>query len=653
MPQRRKIELLAPAGNVEAVTAVIAAGADAVYFGGKAFNMRQHRPTLNLDHDQIAKAIRLCRDSGVKAYVTFNNLLGCPETDAAREELSFLDSQAPDAIIVQDLGTIEILRELKSRVPIHASTMMNAHNSEMVNLLAGLGVKRVITSRDLSLAEVKAMWQNTGIEMEYFVHGDMCVAESGQCYQSSVTFGESSNRGRCMKPCRWRYQLVRRSDGEEIVVDNAMLLAKKDMSLFSHLEEVIGSGIASLKIEGRARAPEFLHSLVALYRREIDRVLGKRGARELPDRAADEVAIDSLRVRDFSTCAAFGRPGLEGVDPSGAKEPRVFSVARPEKRLENFSPGHGEMPETKGKPLLMVAARHTPQALAALTSGADFACVPPDAFAEIGSARGDLGPRLGIATPRVVTDGEASAWLDRLQSLRISPDTPFEIYDLGLLRPLADLGFARFYGGFSLNVLNHLAVAALARLGFAAVTLSFESGFDNMRELIARSPLDVYAPAHGFIPGMLVDYCLAHETVGCGGPDHCELESGRWALRDTSGGEHDLYREDGCRVAISTAVDLCVLPWLPRFAAAGVKGFRLGLEHSGAEEVAAVTAVYRRHIDIVAAGNKPDADLVERDVKALIRSKPLGIGAYRDGCFKISEEGRDLEKILVGAATHS
>jgi putative protease len=648
------IELLAPAGNLESVKAVIEAGADAVYFGSKRFNMRQHRPTLNLEREEIGKAIRLCHSYGKKAYLTFNNLLGCFEIEKAREELEFFSALSPDAFIVQDLATIDMLREMGSTIPIHASTMMNVHNSAMVKILARLGVKRIITSRNISLSEVKRMFQETHLEMEYFIHGDMCVAESGQCYQSTVTFGESSNRGRCMKPCRWRYNLLCSESGTcEVIFRDAMLLAKKDMCLFGHLKEVVNSGIVSLKIEGRARAPEFLSKLVSIYRRELDRVLGKRPDDRAPTQEADRREIENMQIRQFSTCAAFGKSGMAGVDPLGSREPMIFSIAKNEQDLPPLVSTHIA---PTGAPILIASVGNTSQAICALEANADVVCVRPAVFADVRKRKNrDHLDRIRITTPRVLTDRESQQWLEEFVALKVSPQTGLEIMNLGLLQPLAELGYWKFYGGFSLNLLNHLAAQLLAHLGFSAVTVSFESSLENLRGLVAHSPIDVYAPAHGLIPGMLADYCLAHETMGCQGPQQCHLENVNWMLQDTSGGMHSLYREEGCRVAISTASDLCILPWLADFIRAGVKGLRLGLEHYTAPQVMQTISIYRKNVDALCRGQIVTREEFQKDLETLASCscRPLGMGAFQSGCFGISEEGRQLEKILVGAAAHS
>ena len=529
----KRIELLAPAGSLEAVEAVVWAGADAVYFGGKAFNMRQHRPTLNLEAEQLAEAVRICHRHLVNAYITFNNLLGDHELDAARRELEFLAGLAPDAIIVQDLAALQLCREVAPEIALHASTMMNVHNSEMVKLLAESGISRIITSRDITLDEVSEMARRTGIEMEYFVHGDMCVAESGQCFQSSITFGESSNRGRCMKPCRWRYHLLRLdSNGTpQVVESDAMLLARKDMCLFDHIPALIASGVVSLKIEGRARSPEFLEKLVGLYRRAVDRALAPRQpASPPPEAIADRVVLDQLRIRDFSTCFAFGRPGPDGVDPGGQREPIIFSVARPEALLLDHWPDRNSAPATTAGnrcPALIAAVIDATQAEAALDAGADVVCFNPQALAQLNEAQSNRHcSSFRITTPRVLTDSEMERWLQRFASYGLARETPIEVNDLGLLRPLQAMGFQSIYGGFALNIFNHLAVEILQRLGLLGVTCSFEVGWENVVRLVSLAPIGITVPVHGFIPGMLVDCCPAHNYGRCSRPDRCDLEGG-------------------------------------------------------------------------------------------------------------------------------
>lgn len=211
-----KVELLAPAGKWGALEAVIEAGADAVYLAGKHFNMRMHRSDFNFTNEQLARAVEYAHQRGVKIYVTVNNLLGDNETGKLRKYLIYLQEINVDAIIIQDLGAICLVKELELDIPMHASTMMNVHSTGMAVELKRLGVSRIITSRDITLSQVKEIGEKSGVEMEYFVHGDMCVSQSGQCYSSGILFGKSANRGECMKPCRWNYYIVESKSGQTI-----------------------------------------------------------------------------------------------------------------------------------------------------------------------------------------------------------------------------------------------------------------------------------------------------------------------------------------------------------------------------------------------------------------------------------------------------
>ena len=219
MQLNTKPEVLAPAGTLEAVTDVINAGADAVYLGGKNFNMRQHRSSYNLNDSDVAEAIKVAHDSNKKLYYTLNSLMRDSQLAELRKTLSMLGELKPDAIIVQDLGVATLAREICVHLPLHASTMMNIHNTESAIALKMMGFTRVISSRDIPLHEIRRIGKDSGMEMECFIHGDMCISQSSQCYISGILFGESSNCGRCMKPCRWKWQLVTKSGKTDFACD--------------------------------------------------------------------------------------------------------------------------------------------------------------------------------------------------------------------------------------------------------------------------------------------------------------------------------------------------------------------------------------------------------------------------------------------------
>ena len=205
---RKSVELLAPAGTWEALEAAVEAGADAVYLGGKHFNMRMHEGDFNFDDAALKRAVEYTHSHGVHLYITLNNLISDEEIPALRKYLAYLEEIRPDAILVQDFAVLELVHEMGLTIPLHTSVMMNTHNENAIERLKEYGITRIVVGREMTLSELSLFCERTGIEVEYFMHGDMCISESGQCIHSGVLFGQSGNRGRCLKPCRWPYQLI-------------------------------------------------------------------------------------------------------------------------------------------------------------------------------------------------------------------------------------------------------------------------------------------------------------------------------------------------------------------------------------------------------------------------------------------------------------
>ncbi|MBO4284051.1 MAG: U32 family peptidase [Clostridia bacterium] len=248
-------ELLSPAGSFDAVVAAVNAGADAVYFGGKQLNARAF--AKNLDDREIARAILYCRLHGAKAYITLNTLLSERELEAAVRRAGELRELGADALIVADAGLISRLAEVYPDLPLHASTQASAHSTEGCDLLAKLGAKRVVLARELPYSEIVSVTENAVPETEIFLHGALCVCHSGQCLFSSLVGGRSGNRGACAQPCRLPY------DGKE-------RLSLRDLCLAPHIPELIASGVASLKIEGRMKSPGYVYGVTSVYRRLLD-----------------------------------------------------------------------------------------------------------------------------------------------------------------------------------------------------------------------------------------------------------------------------------------------------------------------------------------------------------------------------------------------
>jgi len=261
----KKVELLAPAGSIEALKAAISSGADAVYLGGSQFGARAF--AKNFDEEEIVSAIALAHFYQVKIYVTLNTLVYDHEFQQVMDYVDFLYHNDVDALIIQDLGLMRAIRTYYPDLELHASTQMTVHNAPGALLLKEVGIKRVVLARENTLAEIKLINEQVGIETEVFVHGALCVSYSGQCLMSSLIGGRSGNRGKCAQPCRKLYDLAL---NDEVIETNKYLISPKDLNTIKHLDEIIESGVTSLKIEGRMKSPEYVAIVVSIYRKAID-----------------------------------------------------------------------------------------------------------------------------------------------------------------------------------------------------------------------------------------------------------------------------------------------------------------------------------------------------------------------------------------------
>ena len=253
-------ELLCPAGSMEALAAAVDGGADAVYFGGNSFNARMF--ANNFDPAAMREAVSLCHTYGVKAYLTLNTL------PLDREMKTFLDAAydaaqaGVDALIVADLGGAAAIHRTIPSLELHASTQASGHNADAGRELAGLGFSRMVLAREVSLGDVRTYVERSPIEAEVFVHGALCVCHSGQCLFSSLIGGRSGNRGACAQPCRLPYTVGGKRTGYP--------LSLKDLCLGEHVPALIEAGVASLKIEGRMKAPEYVHAVTRVWRKLLD-----------------------------------------------------------------------------------------------------------------------------------------------------------------------------------------------------------------------------------------------------------------------------------------------------------------------------------------------------------------------------------------------
>ncbi len=309
----RQIEVLAPAGSMECLKAAVLAGADAVYLGGSMFGARAY--AKNLTEEEMLEAIDYVHIHGRKLYMTVNTLLKDTELNKLYDFLNPYYKQGLDGVIVQDMGVVSYLRRQFPDLPVHASTQMTITGSYGANLMKDQGLTRVVPARELSLEEVRKIKEETGLEVECFVHGAMCYCYSGQCLLSSMIGGRSGNRGQCAQPCRLPYAVT---DGKPMD-----LMSLKDMCTIKLIPELIEAGVDSFKIEGRMKQPDYVYTVARMYRKYVDLYL-KKG------RDHFKVLEEDLRKLE----SAYKRRGYTEGYYKQHNGKQMISLRRPEQREE-------------------------------------------------------------------------------------------------------------------------------------------------------------------------------------------------------------------------------------------------------------------------------------------------------------------------------
>src|SRR6478672_8334826 len=265
------LELLAPAGDRLCITAAVENGADAVYFGLECgFNARARATNLHLD--ALSEVMSYLHERGVRGYVTLNTLVFPSELKTIEQHIVRLTDAGVDAVLVQDLGLVRLLRAVSPDLAVHASTQMTLTSGECIRAAAELGIERVVLARELSIQEIRTISSQTAVELETFVHGALCVAYSGQCLTSESLGGRSANRGQCAQACRLPYDLI--CDGRDVDLgEQKYLLSPQDLAAYDLIPDLIDAGVCSFKIEGRLKTPEYVANIVKHYRQAIDAAL--------------------------------------------------------------------------------------------------------------------------------------------------------------------------------------------------------------------------------------------------------------------------------------------------------------------------------------------------------------------------------------------
>ncbi len=294
-----KIELLAPAGNMEKLKTAFYFGADACYFAGKSYGLRAFAG--NFEEDELVESVNYAHSLGKKAYVTMNILAHNNDFEHMKDYILYLDKIGVDAVIVADVGIIKLIREVAPNLDIHVSTQANITNKYSAKFFVDMGVKRLVLARELSFEEIKEIKDSIpdDIEIETFVHGAMCISYSGRCLLSNYMTGRDSNHGECVQACRWCYSIKaqNKEDEYEVQEDNrgTYILNSKDLCMIEYLNKLIDIGVTSFKIEGRMKSPYYVATVVNAYRRALDLALKEKDNYVCPKSLIEELTKTSHR----------------------------------------------------------------------------------------------------------------------------------------------------------------------------------------------------------------------------------------------------------------------------------------------------------------------------------------------------------------------
>ena len=305
---------MAPAGNKTMLTAVVKAGADAVYFGVEKLNMRAKASNFKVDN--LPELTSYCKEHNVRTYLTLNTIIYEEELDQLKEIILKAKEAGVDRIICWDFSVVQLCKE--AGMPFCISTQGSVSNSLAANFYKELGAERIVLARECSLEDIKKVRALSDLEIEVFVHGAMCIAVSGRCFMSHHLFDKSANRGECIQPCRREYEVYDPTIGKSMIVGEDYILSPEDLCTLSFIDQLIETGVDSFKIEGRKRSPEYAAAVTAAYRKAIDLYYQKKLTPEIKNELIKE--LEKVFNRGFSTGFYFDTPGAdEYADIYGSK----------------------------------------------------------------------------------------------------------------------------------------------------------------------------------------------------------------------------------------------------------------------------------------------------------------------------------------------
>ena len=536
-----KIEILAPAGGPEAVTAAVANGADAVYFGAPSFNARIYAKNFTID--EFATAVKYCKQKGVKTYITLNTLVTDREIKEALRIADFACQLGANGLIIQDLGLSQIIRRNLPQIELHASTQMAVYNLAGAIEIKELGFSRVVLARELSKENIEYITKNCGIETEVFVHGALCYSYSGMCLMSSVIGRRSGNRGRCAQPCRLPYSINGKT---------GCILSLKDLAMIDEVKSLSKMGVASLKIEGRMKRPEYVGAVTRAYKNAVY--------------SSKNIKEDNIRLSKIFSRSGFTKgyyisdkgPHMLGVR-SDDREGEYARLLEEERRiykrdydffLKSIEPieintdidvNNAVKTELQGnfkKPdKTKIYAFYN--SVLQMGKGVDLTdkCFLP--AKELIKLRNTSSEKLGVIFPRIVPDHEYENLKKILQSIHDKGVKTAYIENIGHFKLAREIGF-KIITGIGMNGFNSISIKELNKMGAERVTVSVENSFPQIRDIKPFCELGLFA--YGRIPLMITENCVLKNSGNCS-----KKGCGEAILSDRRNERFLVLAEEGCR----------------------------------------------------------------------------------------------------------
>lgn len=633
----KKVELLAPAGTMETFKSLVKANCDAIYLGGKSLNMRMIRKGFNLSNAEVEEAIIMAHEVDKKVYVTVNNMLNEYEIDEAAEYLHFLDNIKVDGIIIQDMSIVQLCKEQKlQNFEIHSSVMMNVHNIETAKVLKEMGVSRVVLSREMDLKTAKNLQNLTGIETEYFMHGDMCAVNGANCYYSSLLWGNSSNRGRCFKPCRWAYNI--KKDG--YLYPTTYPLAAKDMYMYEHIPELIEACVTSFKIEGRMRETDFIVDLVNTYGEAIDRYIEDPLSFNRKKHASE---LYEDRKRDFSTAYAFGKPGLDFINTRyegtgkfystgkvfsvPAEEPDVTQalLATAQTELTNNS-------NTTMRQKLSVKVNNYQQGLLCIEMKVDRIylasdVLQPDTFMtleqlkHLDSMKGDT--EIFLALPQMMDELQFDI-IDHYLHIHGHLFDGILATNLGAIKKYSDT--YKVIADYNLNIYNHKAVEFYKGIGVKQFTVSIEAKINELAKFLTSAKESIELMVQGPIRVMYLDHNLFDNLKAI---QPTEAADNKYVNNNVlvllhEKGENPVYIDQNNKNHLFTTKELCLLPILEHLSHSMLTSLRIEGQTYSPEELKYIIEVYQ-----MATADKTSCSKLYQEMKPCRAGFTLGALSYK------------------------